>query len=445
MQVSKAHLSVRIILIVALFGLGIYMRSVYDNSPLAARIAIVRNTQSQMKLASTEMPSTYKVSDNIDHMQLYNDVYQLVKGQYVDEVKNDQEMAEESIRGMVGSLNDPMNQYLTVDETTEYRNHLAGTYHGIGAETTVKAYKIGKTGYAEIQVVTPIEGGAAFKAGIRSKDVIVEVDGKWIISHNPMDAVPSSGTLKTRLDAFDKAKKKLDDGIPVSSVLKLLSSNNCPYKTLAIRRGSKQMNVKITCETVTTPSATLITNAQDTVLVKLQVLRLDTASVLSDMLHQAHFKRLIIDMRNTTGFDIMSAQRVYSLLAGRGLLGYSKMANKPMTMINSSEGRGIDQKITLLIGNGTSGTAELLAAGLKQSKKATLIGEPTFGQPLVSDLYPFDDGSAIKLVTRKLLLPNKTDFAGKGISPDRLLAGEQNQGDMPVKLAMKPAVKSVTK
>ncbi|MHB1459971.1 MAG: S41 family peptidase [Armatimonadota bacterium] len=445
MQVSKTHLSVRIILIAALFGLGIYMRNVYDNSPVAARIAIVRNTQSQMKLASTEMPSTYKVSDNIDNMQLYNDVYRLVKGQYVDEVKNDQEMAEESIRGMIGSLNDPMSQYLSVDETAEYRDHLIGTYHGIGAETTVKTYKIGKTGYAEIQVVTPIEGGAAFKAGIRAKDVIVEVDGKWIISHNPMDAVPSGGALKTRLEAFDKAKKKLEDGVPVSNVLKLLSSKDCPYKTITIRRGSKQMNMKMICETVTTPSATLITSAQDTMVVKLHILRLDTASALTDMLHQAHFKRLIIDMRNTAGFDILSAQRVYSLIAGRGLMGYSKMANKPLTMINSSDGRGIDQKITLLIGNGTSGTAELLAAALKQAKKATLIGEPTFGQPLVSDLYPFDDGSAIKLVTKKLLTPTKLDFAGKGISPDRLLAGEQNQGDIPVKLAMQPAVKSVTK
>ncbi len=445
MQVSKAHLSVRIILFAALFGLGLYMRDVYDNSPLAARIAIVRNAHSQIKLASTEMPSTYKVSDNIDLMQLYNDVYRLVKGQYVDEVKNDQEMSEESIRSMIGSLGDPMSQYLTVDETAEYRNHLMGTYHGIGAETTVKTYKMGKTGYAEIQVVTPIEGGPAYKSGIRSKDVIVEVDGKWIISHNPMDAVPSGGALKTRLDAFDKAKKKLEEGVPVSSVLKLLNSKDCPYKALTIRRGSKQMNMGISCETITTPSATLVSNTQDTMLVKLHILRLETASVLTDMLQQGNFKHLVIDMRNTAGFDILSAQRVYSLLAGRGLLGYTKMANKPLTMINSSDGRGIGKKITLLIGNGTSGTTELLAVALKQAKKATLIGEPTFGQPQISDLYTFEDGSAIKLVTKKMLTPTKLDFAGKGISPDRLLAGEQNQGDNPVKLATQPTVKSVTK
>lgn len=435
----------RIILIAALFGLGVYMRNAYDDSPLAARIAIVRNTQSQMKLASTEMPSTYKVSDNIELMQLYNDVYRLVKGQYVDEVKNDQEMSEESIRGMIGSLNDPMSQYLTVDQTAEYRSHLLGTYHGIGAETTVKTYKMGKTGYAEIQVVTPIEGGAAFRSGIRAKDVIVEVDGKWIISHNPMDAVPSGGALKARLDAFDKAKKKLEDGLQLSNVLKQLSSIDCPYKSITIRRGSKQMNMKIACDTVNTPSATLVSNVNNTILVKLHVIRLDTAAMLTDMLSQGKSNHLILDMRNTTGFDILSTQRVFSLLAGRGLMGYSKMANKALTMISSSDGRGTDKKITLLISNGTSGTAELLAAALKQAKKATLIGEPTFGQPLISELYPFEDGSAIKLVTKKMLTPTKLDFAGKGISPDRLLAAEQNQGDLPVKLAMQPAAKSVTK
>lgn len=391
------------------------------------------------------MPSTHNAADNLELMQLYNDVYRLVKGQYVDEVGNDQEMSEDSIRGMVSSLNDPMSQYLSAEETAEYRSHLLGTYHGIGAETTVTTYKIGKTGYAEIQIVTPLEGGAAQKSGMRAKDIIVEVDGKWVISHNPMDAIPSGGALKARLDAFDKAKKKLEDGLTLSSVMKSLNSLDCPYKAITVRRGSKQIAMSVKCGTVNVPTATVVSDADDTKLIKLHSIRQDTAPALADMLNSGNYKKLIIDMRNTTGFDILAAQRVYGLLAGRGLLGYSKQAQKPISAISSTEGTGLNKPVTVLIGKGTSGTAELLVAALKQSKRATLIGEATFGQPLISDLYPFEDGSSIKLVTKKLLTPAKADFAGKGITPDKLLAAEQNQGDIPLKLAVQPTAKGVTK
>ncbi len=445
MQSPKARIVFNIAAVAALFASGLYLRSTYDHSRLASMIDIIRQDKIQMKIASTEIPSSQNSAKNIELMQLYNEVYRLVKTQYVDQVSNDQEMSADSIRSMVGALNDPLSQYLSPDETKEYENHLNGIYHGICAETTVTTYKIGKTGYAEIQVVTPIDGGPADKAKIRAKDIIVEVDHKWIISHNPMDVIPTTGTLKTRLDAFDKAKKKLEDGLAISDVIKELNSSDCKYKSVTIRRGSKQIVLPIQCGTVNTPSASLVSESGRTKVIRLFSIRPDTVDMLKDMLNTGSYRHVILDIRNTTGSNIKSAQQVYGVLAGSGKIGYTKVAAKPLTALNSSSQAGVNKKLTVLIGKGTSGTAELVAAALKLNKKATLIGEATFGQPRIPELFKLDDGSSVRLITTKLFTSQKADYAGKGITPNTTLANDQNQGDLPIKLAMKPETGKVTK
>ena len=445
MQSPKARIVFNIAAVAALFASGMYLRSTYDHSQLAAIVDAIRLDRTQMKIASTEIPSSQNSAKGIELMQLYNDVYRLVKTEYVDEVNNDQEMSADSLRSMVGALGDPLSQYLTPDETKEYENHLNGIYHGICAETTVTTYKMGKTGYAEIQVVTPIEGGPADKAGVRAKDIIVEVDHKWIISHNPMDIIPTSGTLKTRLDAFDKAKKKLEDGLALSDVLKELNSSDCKYKSVTIRRGSKQLVLPIQCGTVNTPSASIVREANGTKVIRLFSIRPDTVDVLKDLLNSGVYQHIILDLRNTTGYNIKSAQQVYGLLAGRGLIGYTKISTKALTALNSISSTGVNKKLTVLIGKGTSGTAEFIAAALKTNHKAELMGEATFGQPRIPELFKLEDGSSVKLITTKLYTAQKLDYAGKGITPNTTLASEQNQGDNPIKLAMKPDTGKVTK
>lgn len=117
--------------------------------------------------------------DTYKHLNLFGDVFERVRAQYVDEM-TDKELIETAINGMLTSL-DPHSAYLNEESFTDMQVRTRGEFGGLGIEVTMEN--------GLVKVVSPIDDTPAFEAGIQAGDYIVEIDGEAVMGLSLSDAV----------------------------------------------------------------------------------------------------------------------------------------------------------------------------------------------------------------------------------------------------------------
>jgi len=335
-------------------------------------------------------------SRNLD-MSLFWRVLDLTKKNYVDS----EEIAEDdlvygSIKGMVSSLGDPATAFLTPQETEEYNAASEGKFfEGIGAEL---GYDDG-----QVIVVTPLEGSPAKAAGIRPGDYILKIDDYELTSEDTVyDAV---------------AKIRGEAGTEV--VLTVLHQED-----------SEPVEITITREEITIPSMTLEFVGLSKEIAHLKVGRFTESSYdiwISEWdknvqeIVNSGVDKMILDLRGNPGgyFDA-------AIYAGDDFLdeGYviskQKDANGNIKDYNSTAGGALlDIELMVLINSGSASASEILSGALKQTQRAILIGEETFGKGTAQRVYDLEDGSSLHLTILKWLLPDGSNIErDNAITPD---------------------------
>ncbi len=298
-----------------------------------------------------------------------------------------EKMADNALKGYVSALNDPYTEYISKSEYKEFMSELTGNYKGIGVEVYVDT-----DGY--ITVLSAFDDSPAAKAGILPGDKIVGVNDTAVNIDNYNEAI----NMMRGVGEYGKT----DD------------------MTLTILRGSEKIKIDITRTEVV--NQTVKTKMLDNNIGYIRISQFDDDtgadfSRLTDNLIADGAKSLIIDLRDNPGGVLTGVVNVADKLLGKGKIITIKEKSGKETVYNSDKNE-VDLPMCVLINGNSASASEVLAGALKDHKKATLVGEKSFGKGIVQTIFDLSDKSALKITTAKYYTPNGTCIHGKGIQPD---------------------------
>ncbi|MDQ6619512.1 MAG: S41 family peptidase [Pseudomonadota bacterium] len=336
-----------------------------------------------------------------EDLQLLAAVFGKIKSDYVEPVSDDK-LIREAINGMVRGL-DPHSDFLDAESFKELQVQTQGKFGGLGIEVGVED--------GVVRVVSPIEDTPAFKAGIKTGDLIVKIDD-----------------VATRGLALNKAVEKMrgKPGTPV--VLTIVRKDvEGPLSFTLLR---EEINVKSVRAKVLEPGYAFIRvrNFQERT-------GEDLSKAIKDVFKQGDLKGLVLDLRSDPGGLLNQAVAVSAaFLPKDALVVYTdgRTADAHMRLSASRENytrRGEDYlrdlppavkkvPMVVLVDGGTASASEIVAGALQDHKRATVMGAQTFGKGSVQTILPLSNSAGLKLTTARYFTPAGRSIQAKGIEPD---------------------------
>jgi carboxyl-terminal processing protease len=334
------------------------------------------------------------------NVELFEQVLNKIRTEYVAGTNMTyHDLVYSGIKGMVSSL-DPHSEFLDPSDYQELQDDTEGQFGGLGLVVSMKE------GY--VTVVSPMDDSPGFRAGILPDDRIVKINGQ-VVADLPLDE---------RLDD----SVKLLRGDPGSKVLVTIARpSNGQVKAFTLKRSIIVVNmVKDIDGQKTFPLGT------DKIgYVRIAEFGDNTGDELQaglDKLKAQGMKALIIDLRDNPGGLLDEAVEVSQKFLPRGQLVVSTEGRDPReNSFLHAEGHGDQLKgepIVILVNLGTASAAEIVTGCLQDLHRAVVMGEKTFGKGSVQSIFPFPDGSALKLTTARYYTPSHRVIHEHGITPD---------------------------
>eukprot|EP00775_Hariotina_reticulata_P007473 gene7473-7682_t len=317
----------------------------------------------------------------------------------------------DAIRKLLITLQDPFTRFLEPAKFAALRRGTAGSVTGVGLEITYD----GSAG-GDIVVLTPTPGGPADRAGVVAGDVLVAVDGQ-----------PTKG-----LSLYDASD--LLQGQPDSQVEVVLHASDHPDKkrTLQLTRQKVTINPVsyTTCSGVAAaalpPEA--VGSSSQVGYIRLATFNSNTTAAAQQALEELDKQgvaALVLDVRNNGGGLFPAGVNVARMLIDRGdivLIADSQGVRD----IYSADGNSIDKStpLVVLVNKGTASASEVLAGALKDSRRAVIAGDRTFGKGLIQTVVDLSDGSGVAVTVARYQTPAGVDINKVGITPDVPLVQE---------------------
>ncbi len=325
-----------------------------------------------------------KVAQKIDFSQL-EELYERLSLNY-DGSLEPSKVIEEAKRGLVNAAGDKYTYYLTASEAREFKADLNGEVGaGIGVE-------IGeRDGYVKVLRTTP--DNPARRAGVLAGDIIYKADGEDI------------------------------SGLKVEDVAKKLRGAEGTTVILTVVRGKEELDFRLTREIINNVSA-YIDYKDDTAILTISRFDLDTGKLVKRLAQEAvdrGVKKLIVDLRGNGGGYVSSANEVASLWINGDIVVEQRSSNGVYSeQTHAKTGMDIlsNMKTVVLINGSTASASEIVAGALKDYKKATLVGEKTYGKGSVQALEEFTSGELLRVTIAKWYTPKGKNINGEGIEPD---------------------------
>jgi len=339
---------------------------------------------------------------NVD-FSLFWDVWSRLEQRYLQQDKIDpQKMGYGAISGMVGSLGDPYTVFLPPKDNSEFKEDLNGTFEGIGAQLGAKNDKI--------VVIAPLKDHPAEKAGIQAGDWIIKVNGEdtfnWTVPQAVGKIRGPKGTSVTLSIVHEGESNPVDISVTRDKIL--LKSVEFEIKTAGDEA----------CKTSACPEVGLI---------KLNRFGDTTNDEWSQVVSQARaslnqsppIKGLVLDLRNNPGGYFQSSINIASEFIKTGVVVVQENSDGTRETFSVTKvGELLDVPLVVLINKGSASAAEIVSGALRDHKRATLIGEKTFGKGSIQTPEDLADGSGIHITTARWILPNGEWINGTGIKPD---------------------------
>ncbi len=350
---------------------------------------------------------------NVDFNPFWN-VWQSLQTNYYDKSKLDeQKMLNGAISGMVAAIGDPFTMYLPPVQNNDFKQGLSGQFSGIGAELGTKD--------KSIIVIAPLDGSPAEKDGIKAGDLILAVDGQSTASWDLAKAVTiirgTKGTPVTLTVEHTNGKqvdiKIIRDTITVKSVAMNIQSAKC--STSGCTNVSKDTCSGNNCTQFAYIRLSQFgdnTNAEWSSMIK----------GINDQINKnKNIKGVVFDLRNNPGGYLTDAQFIASEFLPIGTEVVSEDNGTTQTQLDvQRQGLLTDTniKVVILINKGSASASEIVSGALRDSKRAILVGETSYGKGTVQEAQDLGDGSGLHVTIAKWLTPNGTWVNGKGLTPD---------------------------
>jgi len=392
-------------------------------------------------------------------------VLKSLREHYVDQISPTDEgkMTYDSLRAMLASLNDPHTRFLDPAQRKLVTEAAAGRFHGIGVVLGVKKVKSRNLTEEHLIVIAPVATGPAATAGVKPGDDIVAVNGRDVLPFNPYQKATEIVKEEWNKKAVEPSEakkhlkaeqKRIEEGIPLLEAEDLLVSGDQKEVELAIvRKGSaKQIKVKIAPRAFAVePVASSFLENETLGYVKVNCLSAGTGerfqAAIRD-LRSKGAKGLVLDLRDLVGGGLEPVLDVARPLLSGKLLAVERRSRDRRSAIKVAECAEEDSwrgPIVVLVNSGTARMSEVLAAALRDSASARLVGEKTYGDFTVATLIDQRDGSAVEMTTGMLVPPKSGDYQGKGLPVDVAVASSASgdpQLDAAIKLLAGPSTSS---
>lgn len=351
----------------------------------------------------------------VEELRAFTDVFARIKSDYVEPV-DDKKLITEAINGMLSGL-DPHSAYLDAEGFKDLQVGTQGEFGGLGIEVGME------DGF--VKVVSPIEDTPAYRAGLKTGDLIIKLD----------DTPVKGMTLN---DAVKRMRGK--PGSQISLTI--------------LRKGEqKPIVVKLTRAVIKIRSVKSKLLDPGYGYVRITQFQEHTGDLLVEALQKLYkenkepLKGLILDLRNDPG----------GLL--NGAVAVSAAFLKPDALVVYTEGRTEDAKMRLtasrenylrpmqpdylknlpegvktvpmvvLVNGGSASASEIVAGALQDHKRAVIMGTQTFGKGSVQTILPLGNNTAIKLTTARYYTPSGRSIQAKGIVPDIVVEDPLNLSD----------------
>jgi len=321
------------------------------------------------------------------NLSLFWETYRQLKAKYVDPGKiNEEKMIYGAISGMVDSLGDPYTVFMTPEETKKFEEDISGSFEGVGMEVGIK----NKT----LQVVAPIDGTPAQKAGLRPGDKILKVNDQTTFELTLDEAISlirgpknTKVTLTILRDGWEEPKDfEITRGvIEVPTLSWEMIDNHIAY--VKLYNFSEKAGIAFT--------------------------RMAVMALASDA------DKIILDLRNNPGGYLEIANEIAGFFLERGKIvtiedrGTERIEHRARNNPVFS-----DFPVVVLINQGSASASEILAGALRDNLNIQLIGENSFGKGSVQQLQDLFGGSSLKITTAKWLTPKGETINEVGLKPD---------------------------
>jgi len=318
-------------------------------------------------------------------LKLFSDVIELIEKNYV-EPADTKKLIEDAIQGMVHGL-DPHSSLLSPEDYKELQVDTQGEFTGIGVSITSRD--------GMVTVVSAIQGTPAYKAGIKSGDIIVKIGTEP--TKNLRDAVnrirgPKGSKISVTL-IREGAPEPLEfelvrDVIPIESV-----------RSLSLKPGYGYI---------------WITNFRDNTTP-------DLVSALEKLESgPTPLKGLILDLRNNPGGLLNQSIEVSDLFLEKGTILSIKGRQDRNTKVFTAHPNVVKRNypMVVLINGGSASASEIVAGALQDHKRALVMGTTSFGKGSVQNVEALRDGYGLKLTIARYFTPSGRSIQAKGIEPD---------------------------
>lgn len=299
---------------------------------------------------------------------------------------DENKLKDGAIEGYVKALGDKYTEYIPKTEIKEFTENITGSFVGIGI------YMIADEDSQKIIVYYPIPDSPAEKAGIKSGDIILRVDGKEY-GYDDFDIIADN----IKGEAGTKVK-------------------------LVIERDGKEQEFEITREKIETNPISSKIIKENIGYVNLPSFDTDSSKKLKekvDDLVSKGAKSLILDLRNNGGGIVEESTNIADFFLDKDKTIMTTKDNKEKEETTKSKTKKVyEMPLIVLTNENTASASEILTAALKDNERATVIGTKTYGKGVIQTVLTLSDGSGLKITTAEYFTPNGTEINKKGIKPN---------------------------
>lgn len=315
-----------------------------------------------------------------------NEIVNTIQENYYKDITDD-ELNEGILRGVVESLGDPYSVYMNQEEYKKFMESSDGEYVGVGLVVSP-----GKDGY--ITVVSPVKGSPAEKAGIKTDDKILKVNGQEYSADKMSDAV---------------SVMRGKEGEKVTLTIGRNEKNGFVEKDYEIIRK------KIKLETV-------FGEMLEDKIGYIGITEFDKPTYTDFVaqykkLKKDGMKSLILDLRGNPGGLLDVCADLADFFLDEGTIVYTKYKDGEKDYYYS-DAQKEDIPMVVLVNGGSASASEIVSGALQDRGRAKIIGTQTFGKGIVQRIFDLNSGQALKVTVSEYFTPNDKNIHGIGIEPD---------------------------